>query len=113
MATTKAATPEAPANSFTFNGATISTHPLTIAEDADINALVDRLPGDEKTLMQRYVFSEYQIGSTVEGAQPVPRVTANDNDAALVQAYAAWGNLPRSFARQWRVVMDAAEGEGG
>lgn len=96
---------------FTFRGATIAARLLTIADDDDATQIgMMARPTPESPLQVRHMtFSEFQVAAQIEGEWPIPRVTADDDVAAVKAAYEAWRALPRTFPRQWVNELNAVE----
>lgn len=95
---------------FTYNGSKISATELTIGGEEDAYALALVLAGaDEKVLVKHLRFAQYQYAASVEGDEPVPRVTAESSDTDIRTAYAAWRKLPGSFSDVWVAELGKVE----
>lgn len=96
---------------FEYNGATISAHAITIGEEEDASIIGGNVLTDPNgyVLVKHIRFGEYMVAHESDGAEPVPLVTASSTPAEVQASYAAWRNLPRTFAVQWRAELTAAE----
>jgi hypothetical protein len=89
--------------SFEFKGATITARELTIAEDDQINrlfAVVAKIePG--ATASGAQAFCEFQIAAEIEGDFFIPRVTHQDEQETIAEAWRAWRKAPRRLLTLW------------
>lgn len=97
--------------SFTYHDSVISAHELSIGDDMDI-AIIARavVNGDDNKWLNTHThFSTYQLASEVQGSEPIARISASSDPAAIQAAFQQWRKLPRVFQQKWAAELTAVE----
>lgn len=97
-------------NSFTWGNSTISVREMTIDDEDNLIRMTqgDRFP-EGSIVNSATPFMQFMVTAEIDGAPPVPMVTAASTIDDWRASYAAWLKLPARFLKQWRAVSEASE----